>query len=158
RREQERDEALIGHMLPPMTRRSGLLVLFVVAVGAVATMPSTRAASPAIAIDAASPAGKVSPRFYGLMTEEINHSYDGGLYAELVRNRALLDDPKTPVDWSVVQGSGSAAAIALDPGAPLNTAIAPSLRLDVTQASDGRAAGAANEGFWGIPVRPRTRY
>ena len=84
-------------MLPPMTRRSGLLVLFVVAVGAVATMPSTRAASPTIAIDAASPAGKVSPRFYGLMTEEINHAYDGGLYAELVRNRALLDDPKPPV-------------------------------------------------------------
>jgi len=22
-----------------------------------------------------------------LMTEEINHSYDGGLYAELIRNR-----------------------------------------------------------------------
>ena len=26
------------------------------------------------------------------MTEEINHAYDGGLYAELVRNRAFLDD------------------------------------------------------------------
>ena len=29
----------------------------------------------------------VSPRLYGLMTEEINHCYDGGLYAELIRNR-----------------------------------------------------------------------
>ena len=138
-----------------MTRRSGALVLFVLAVVAIT---STRAATPTIAIDAASPAGKVSPRFYGLMTEEINHAYDGGLYAELVRNRALLDDAKTAVHWSVVQGGGSAAAIALDPGAPLNQAIRTSLRLDVTQASDGRAAGVANEGYWGIPVRPRTRY
>ncbi|MBO7071027.1 MAG: hypothetical protein J6W09_07025, partial [Bacteroidales bacterium] len=26
----------------------------------------------------------VSPMMYGLMTEEINYSYDGGLYAELI--------------------------------------------------------------------------
>ena len=29
------------------------------------------------------------------MTEEINHSYDGGLYAELIQNRAFLDDATT---------------------------------------------------------------
>ena len=32
---------------------------------------------------------KVSPTLYGLMTEEINYSYDGGLHAELVRNRTF---------------------------------------------------------------------
>lgn len=32
---------------------------------------------------------KVNPLFYGLMTEEINYSYDGGLYAELIRNRTF---------------------------------------------------------------------
>ena len=31
------------------------------------------------------------------MTEEINHSYDGGLYAELIRNRAFLDDAEKAV-------------------------------------------------------------
>jgi alpha-N-arabinofuranosidase len=31
----------------------------------------------------------VSPTLYGLMTEEINYSYDGGLYPEMVRNRAF---------------------------------------------------------------------
>ncbi|MBO7118155.1 MAG: hypothetical protein J6V81_05715, partial [Bacteroidales bacterium] len=31
----------------------------------------------------------VSPLMYGLMTEEINFSYDGGLYAELIRNRGF---------------------------------------------------------------------
>jgi alpha-L-arabinofuranosidase len=119
---------------------------------------STRAVGPTIAIDASSPSGKVSPLFYGLMTEEINHSYDGGLYAELVRNRAFLDDAGSPAHWAVVQGDGAAATIALDKSEPLNDVIRTSLRLDVTQASKGHAAGVANEGYWGIPVKPNTRY
>jgi alpha-N-arabinofuranosidase len=48
--------------------------------------------------------------------------------------------------------------MALDPTTPLNTAIGTSLKLTVTSAgSDGRV-GIANEGYWGIPVRPNTRY
>ena len=90
----------------------------------------TRAASPTVTIDTAAPSGKVSPLFYGLMTEEINHAYDGGLYAELVRNRAFLDDTATPAHWSIVQADGSAATMALDPKVPLNTSIGTSLRLD----------------------------
>jgi alpha-N-arabinofuranosidase len=117
-----------------------------------------RAAAPTIAIDASSAAGKVSPLFNGLMTEEINHAYDGGLYAELVRNRAFLDNPASPVHWSPVHAEGGAATIALDTAEPLNAVIGASLRLNVTQASAGHAAGVANEGYWGIPVRPNTRY
>src|SRR5678816_1116933 len=118
----------------------------------------TGAAIPTVTIDTASPSGKVSPLFYGLMTEEINHAYDGGLYAELVRNRAFLDDAATPSHWSLVQADGSTATMALDPKEPLNTIIATSLRLNVTQASTGHAAGITNEGYWGIPVKPNTRY
>lgn len=125
---------------------------------ALAAVAPTRAAGPAIAIDASSVAGKVSPLFYGLMTEEINHAYDGGLYAELVRNRAFLDDKQSPAHWTAVQNSGAAATVALDPGQPLNQAIPTSLRLDVTQASTGHAAGVANEGYWGFPIKPNTRY
>ena len=126
----------------------------VVVVGATAP----RAAAPTITIDASTPAGKVSPLLYGLMTEEINHSYDGGLYAELIRNRAFLDEAASPAHWSAVNGAGATAAIALDTQQPLNAAIATSLRVEVTQASSGHAAGVANEGYWGIPVRPNTRY
>ena len=81
---------------------------------------SCLAASPSFTIDATRSAGKVSPKLYGLMTEEINHAYDGGLYAELIRNRAFLDDAQSPVNWSVVKDNASAAAIALDPANPLN--------------------------------------
>ena len=45
--------------------------------------------APTLAIDVNHPTAKVSPMLYGLMTEEINFSYDGGLYAELVRDRAI---------------------------------------------------------------------
>jgi alpha-L-arabinofuranosidase len=120
------------------------------------TLP--RAAAPTITIDASTNAGKVSPLLYGLMTEEINHSYDGGLYGELIRNRAFLDDATSPAHWSAVHGVGAAAAIALDTNQPLNTTMATSLRVEVTQASSGHAAGVANEGYWGIPVKPNTRY
>jgi len=121
-----------------------------------ATLP--RAAAPTITVDASTSAGKVSPLLYGLMTEEINHSYDGGLYAELIRNRAFLDDAAAPAHWSAVQGDGAAATMALDPSQALSTAIGTSVRLEVTQASAGHRAGMANEGYWGIPVRPNTRY
>ena len=71
---------------------------------------SCLAANPTFTIDVSHPAGTVSPRLYGLMTEEINHSYDGGLYAELIRNRAFLDDATTPAYWFVVDAGGAEAS------------------------------------------------
>ena len=130
--------------------------LLAVALTLGATLP--RAAAPTITVDASTSPGTVSPLLYGLMTEEINHSYDGGLYAELIRNRAFLDDAAAPAHWSAVQDDGAAATMALDPSQALSTAIGTSVRLEVTQASAGHRAGMANEGYWGIPVRPNTRY
>jgi alpha-N-arabinofuranosidase len=95
---------------------------------------------------------------YGLMTEEINHSYDGGLYAELIRNRAFGDNSEQPVHWSVVKDGGSDANIGLDSKNPLNDQLKASLRLTVTQATKDHSAGVANAGYWGIPVHPNTRY
>jgi alpha-N-arabinofuranosidase len=103
-------------------------------------------------------AAHVSPMLYGLMTEEINFSYDGGLYAELVRNRSFKEDAKQPVHWQLVQEQGGTGTMALDPSQPFNDAIATSLKLTVTQAGGKQRVGIANEGFWGIPVKPNTRY
>ena len=122
------------------------------------TSASCLVASPSFTVDATRPAGKVSPKLYGLMTEEINHSYDGGLYAELIQNRAFLDDAKAPANWSMVIDDVSAATMALDPAAPLNDKIPTSLRLTVTQATKAHPAGVANGGYWGIPVQPKTQY
>ena len=112
-----------------------------------------------VRIDLAKPGIPVSPTLYGLMTEEINYSYDGGLYAELVRNRVFKDDDKAPVHWSVVQDAGGSAAIALDQRYPVPaTALTTSLRLDAAHAAQGHRVGIANDGYWGIPVKPSTRY
>src|ERR1035441_312858 len=94
---------------------------------------SCLAAASTVTVDAGHPARKVSPLFYGLMTEEINHSYDGGLYAELIQNRAFLDDANAPVHWSVVNDDGSAATLALDSSNSFNDKLTMSLRLSVTK-------------------------
>jgi alpha-L-arabinofuranosidase len=116
------------------------------------------AAGPTFTVEAGQPAGRVSPALYGLMTEEINHSYDGGLYAELIQNRAFLDDANTPAHWSVVNDNDAAATIALDSANSFNDQLTMSLRLTVTKAAPGHPAGVANSGYWGIPVQPRTSY
>src|SRR6185436_10710946 len=97
-------------------------------------------ANPVFTVDASRPAGKVSPLLYGLMTEEINHSYDGGIYAELIRNRAFLDNTNTPVHWSLVTNSDSSATIALDPAESFNDKLTTSLRVSITKASTAQPA------------------
>ena len=46
---------------------------------------------------------QMPPTFYGLMTEEINYSYEGGLYGELIRNRAFkanaIEQPIKPENY-----------------------------------------------------------
>src|ERR1051326_1147705 len=115
---------------------------------------SSLAAAPTLTVDAGHPIGNVSPRLYGLMTEEINHSYDGGLYAELIRNRAFLDDARSPAHWSVARDDPSGATIALDPVDPYSDILTNSLRLTVVKAAREHSAGVDNSGYWGIPVQP----
>jgi alpha-N-arabinofuranosidase len=117
------------------------------------------------------------PTFYGLMTEEINFSYEGGLYGELIRNRTFKADaiqqklkpdaydstkyypPKYPASaapkfWNTVGG----ATLVLDADTPLNDALNVSLKVDAAAASKTSPAGVANGGYWGIPLEPKTAY
>lgn len=102
--------------------------------------------------------GKVSPTLYGLMTEEINFSYDGGLYAELVRNRTFHSGWDEPSHWFVTQYGNAQASIALDNSAGPSSNRRLSLKLAVRQASTTDPAGVRNDGYWGIPARPNTTY
>jgi alpha-L-arabinofuranosidase len=56
---------------------------------------SLSAATATINIDAAKAGPRLDPRMYGIFLEEINHGVDGGLYAELIRNRGF-EDAKPP--------------------------------------------------------------
>lgn len=142
------------------------------------------AEAPTLTVAADRPGPRINPLLYGLMTEEINHSYDGGLYAELVQNRIFrdtqipapprrragdttpiplttqpVDPPSQPLHWSLVSGGGAEGAMVVDTENPVNTvALTHSLRLDVRSANAGGRVGVANEGFWGIPVKPNMTY
>src|ERR1700688_3146703 len=59
-------------------------------------------------------AAHVSPMLYGLMTEEINYSYDGGLYAELIRNRNFKDRGKIPPSWFLYEWGSADASMDID--------------------------------------------
>ena len=109
---------------------------------------------PVLQIKADQVTGKVSPMLYGLMTEEINYSYEGGLYGELIGNRTFKAGANGIKWWSAAGG----ATISLDTSAPLNDALNWSLRLDAGSAGKDSPAGVVNSGYWGIPVRPKTTY
>ncbi|HEY2761002.1 MAG TPA: carbohydrate binding domain-containing protein, partial [Pirellulales bacterium] len=105
------------------------------------------------------PGVKISPILHGLMTEEINYSYDGGLYGELIRNRIFKDSPSEPARWKLVDSDDAKGKIELDTKDPVNSAaLTVSLRLDISGVGAGKRVGVANEGYWGIPVRPNTTY
>src|SRR5262245_4385575 len=136
------------------------LAAFVIATMSILSSFQLRAVDvvPLLEIQADRPGAKVSPLLYGLMTEEINYSYDGGLYAELVRNRTFRESAQEPRRWRLVQEGGGKGSMSLDTNQPLNSALTTSLRLEVTEVSGKQRVGIANEGFWGVPVQPRTRY
>lgn len=98
-----------------------------------------------LSLDLRAPGVAVSPYLYGHMTEEINYSYDGGLYAELIRNRAFLDDRNKPAHWSPVE-AGSTVTLER-----AGMSAARPVALKVT-------GGTTNDGYWGIPIRPATTY
>ncbi len=104
------------------------------------------AQTPSITLHADQSKANVSLMLYGLMTEEINHSYDGGLYAELIRNRIFKDSKTEPEAWSLVKDNPSAEAsiklIGAQENVPnderrnaINGALQPCLRLTVEKAS-----------------------
>ena len=114
-----------------------------------------------LSIDASHPTGQVSPTLYGIMSEEINHSWDGGLYAELL-NPTTFQPPRRPgrppANWTLIERGSSEAAISIDTGNGPSAAQPASLKLDVTSADEHSTAGFFNTGYWGIPVRPATTY
>ncbi|GGA56811.1 hypothetical protein GCM10011507_05170 [Edaphobacter acidisoli] len=111
-----------------------------------------------LTIDTATPKAKVSPTLYGLMTEEINYSYDGGLYGELLSNRTFHPSWSGVDNWTLIQNGDAHATIAGDKTTGPSSALPHSLKLTVTSADAHASAGFLNGGYWGIPLHPDTTY
>jgi len=99
----------------------------------------------------------ISPTHYGIFFEDINHAADGGLYAELIRNRSFEDG--TSFDfWSVASQSGAYLSATIETSNLLNSAQTKALKMVVSAASPTARAGMANTGFWGINVVNGRQY
>lgn len=101
----------------------------------------------------------VSPTHYGIFFEDINHAADGGLYAELIRNRSF-EDATTPEYWTSVNQTGAQSAVSLETTAEnlMNQAQTRALKLTITRATATANAGVANTGYWGINVVSGRKY
>jgi alpha-N-arabinofuranosidase len=166
------------NLIKPLTRHLAITMPAIyISVLFATTVAFSQTNLPFVQIQADKFTAKMPPTFYGLMTEEINYAFEGGLYGELIRNRTFKSDslPQpikpdvydpakyypakfaanvAPRFWSSVGG----AALVLDTNAPLNDALNVSLKVDAASASKTSPAGVANGGYWGIPVEPKTAY
>jgi alpha-N-arabinofuranosidase len=122
--------------------------------------PSHTAAQPVahLDVDASVVAKPASAGLYGLMTEEINHAFEGGLYAELVGNNTFRGTWEGIEDWGVVTKGNARAMVHVDKAEGPSAALPTSLELKVDAASVGNEAGASNSGYWGMAVRAHTTY
>ena len=99
---------------------------------------------------------------FGIFFEDINHAADGGLYAELVRNRSFEFDPIDNASyhaltaWSEVNRGGR-VEIKVEDEFPLNARNTHYLSIHILDA--GMGVGIMNEGYnTGIPVRKGENY
>ena len=108
-----------------------------------------------LTIDPSNPGPEISPFLYGVFFEDINHAVDGGLYAELVRNRSF--EHKDPLEgWFAVFETGCQATFSVDSDLPLNENNPHYLTFDIE--SENRSVSLSNNGYDGIPLKEGKRY
>ncbi|ANY67115.1 alpha-L-arabinofuranosidase [Paenibacillus sp. BIHB 4019] len=100
---------------------------------------------------------------FGIFFEDLNHAADGGLYAELVRNRSFEFDPIDHPDfhaltaWAKVEHGGGKCEVRVERDIPLNSRNVNYAVIDIEVEGDG--VGIQNEGFnSGIPVKSGENY
>ncbi|WP_105968138.1 alpha-L-arabinofuranosidase C-terminal domain-containing protein [Streptomyces geranii] len=105
-----------------------------------------------ITVDASAAGTPISPDIFGIFFEDLNHAADGGLYAELVRNRSFSYSEDDRTDWHSLTGwelIGAAGVTAGADGRPY---------AELRVGDPGTAAGLRNGGFGGIAITAGARY
>jgi alpha-N-arabinofuranosidase len=133
-------------------------VKFAVVLSVSVCLSGVAIAQATLSIDAAKSVAKVSPTLYGLMTEEINYSYEGGLYGELVQDRTFLSGKSDPSNWVPVAQGTARGTVAPDKTTGPTAALTNSEKLTVEQADAANSFGIRNSGWWGVPVRASSTY
>jgi alpha-N-arabinofuranosidase len=107
-----------------------------------------------ITIQTGRPGARINRAMWGIFFEDINFGADGGLYAELVKNRSF-EFPDPLMGWTKISPSLARGELSIQDDEPFDAASPHSLRIQ----SEGTAPfGVANEGFRGIGVLERETY
>lgn len=100
------------------------------------------------------PGATINPAMWGVFFEDINFGADGGLYAELVKNRSF-EFPDPLMGWTRISPSLAVGELSIRDDKPFDAANPHYLRIQ----SEGTAPfGVANEGFRGIGLLEGESY
>jgi alpha-L-arabinofuranosidase len=107
-----------------------------------------------ITVSANKPITNIKPTMWGVFFEDINFAADGGLYAELVKNRSF-EFPLSMMGWKQVNqnGEGRTLPTFYSPANPSN----PHYLEIVVDALSG-SFGIVNEGFRGMGIKKDEQY
>ena len=82
-----------------------------------------------IEIQADQPGAKINPAMWGIFFEDISFGADGGLYAELVKNRGF-EFPDALMGWSKLSPNKARGSISIRDEHPFNTKNPHYLRIE----------------------------
>lgn len=97
----------------------------------------------------------ISPTFWGLFFEDINRAADGGIYAEMVKNRSF-DYPKPMTGWATWPTNHTRDGIFIVTNQMAVNTADPKYMAVTLQAGD--TAGLINEGFGGMALKKDLPY
>ena len=154
-------ELSIYNEIKIMKTTSTLALIAAATVWAAATSQASQSPSATqdqITVKIDEPTVAISPKFYGIFFEEISMAGDGGLYAELIRNRNFEDSSK--LDHWEERSTGAATAVASlvqdVPTGGFNSQSAL-LKVDVPEGQKGEGL-LINNGYFGISVQKGAAY
>ena len=132
-------------------------VLQILALGLLAASGVTEAQhNNVITVNTKNLSGKISPAMWGVFFEDINMGADGGIYAELVKNRSF-EFFRPLMGWTVNGTKVKEGDMLILHRSPSHTANPRFLRTTVSNAAQGDA-GLLNEGFRGMGIKQGLRY
>src|SRR5690348_17494548 len=97
-----------------------------------------------LVVKADKPVADIQPTMWGIFFEDINFAADGGLYAEMIKNRSF-EFPMPMTGWKEIRNNG-AGKILIENSAGNGDTRYGHMRIDAT----GGAYGLANEGCRGM--------
>jgi len=111
-------------------------------------------AAATITVHADQPGAKINPAMWGIFFEDINFGADGGLYAELVKNRGF-EFPDALMGWIINRAQLAKGEVTVRDEAPFNSKNPHYVHVH----SEGTGLfGLSNEGFRGMGVKAGEAY